>query len=69
MPRWASCVEPARRARSRRLPSRRASSRKGPLRAYRLMVSTLSGDRVVAITGFPDTSVFASFGLPRMLST
>lgn len=30
---------------------------------------TLSGDRVVAITGFPDTSVLASFGLPRMLST
>jgi RNA polymerase sigma-70 factor (TIGR02960 family) len=41
----------------------------GPLRAYGLMVLTLSGDRVVAITGFPDTSVFASFGLPRMLST
>jgi RNA polymerase sigma-70 factor (TIGR02960 family) len=41
----------------------------GPLRAYGLMVLTLSGDRVVAITGFPDTSVFASFGLPRTLST
>jgi RNA polymerase sigma-70 factor (TIGR02960 family) len=41
----------------------------GPLRAYGLMVLTLSGDRVVAITGFPDTSVFASFGLPRALST
>jgi RNA polymerase sigma-70 factor (ECF subfamily) len=33
--------------------------------AYGLMVLTLSGDRVAAITGFPDTSVFASFGLPR----
>jgi RNA polymerase sigma-70 factor (TIGR02960 family) len=40
----------------------------GPLRAYGLMVLTLSRDRVVAITGFPDTSVFASFGLPRTLS-
>jgi RNA polymerase sigma-70 factor (TIGR02960 family) len=40
----------------------------GPLRAYGLMVLTLSSDRVVAITGFPDTSVFASFGLPRTLS-
>jgi RNA polymerase sigma-70 factor (TIGR02960 family) len=39
----------------------------GPLRAYGLMVLTLSRDRVVAITGFPDTSVFASFGLPRTL--
>jgi RNA polymerase sigma-70 factor (TIGR02960 family) len=39
----------------------------GPLRAYGLMVLTLSSDRVVAITGFPDTSVFASFGLPRTL--
>jgi RNA polymerase sigma-70 factor (ECF subfamily) len=40
----------------------------GPLRAYGLMVLTLSRDHVVAITGFPDTSVFASFGLPRTLS-
>jgi RNA polymerase sigma-70 factor (TIGR02960 family) len=40
----------------------------GPLRAYGLMLLTLSRDRVVAITGFPDTSVFASFGLPRTLS-
>jgi RNA polymerase sigma-70 factor (TIGR02960 family) len=40
----------------------------GPLRAYGLMVLTLSRDRVAAITGFPDTSVFASFGLPRTLS-
>jgi RNA polymerase sigma-70 factor, ECF subfamily len=39
----------------------------GPLRAYGFMVLTLAGDRVVAITGFPDTSVFASFGLPRTL--
>ena len=35
--------------------------------AYGLMVLTLSGDRVAAITGFPDTSIFASFGLPRTL--
>jgi RNA polymerase sigma-70 factor (TIGR02960 family) len=40
----------------------------GPLRAYGLMVLTLGSDRVIAITGFPDTSVFASFGLPRTLS-
>jgi hypothetical protein len=31
------------------------------------VVLTLSGDRVAAITGFPDTSVFASFGPPRTL--
>ena len=35
--------------------------------AYGLMVLTLAGNRVTAITGFPDTSVFASFGLPRTL--
>jgi RNA polymerase sigma-70 factor (TIGR02960 family) len=35
--------------------------------AYGLMVLTLSGDCVAAITGFPDTRVFASFGLPRTL--
>jgi RNA polymerase sigma-70 factor (TIGR02960 family) len=39
----------------------------GPLRAYGFMVLTLAGGRVTAITGFPDTSVFASFGLPRTL--
>ena len=32
-----------------------------------LMVLTLTGNRVAAITGFPDTNVFASFGLPRTL--
>ena len=32
-----------------------------------LMVLTLEGDRIAAITGFPDTSVFRSFGLPRTL--
>jgi RNA polymerase sigma-70 factor (ECF subfamily) len=36
-------------------------------RAYGLMVLTLRGDRVAAVTGFPDTSVFAAFGLPRVL--
>jgi RNA polymerase sigma-70 factor (TIGR02960 family) len=35
--------------------------------AYGLMVLTLRGERVSAITGFPDTSVFAHFGLPRTL--
>jgi RNA polymerase sigma-70 factor, ECF subfamily len=40
----------------------------GPLRAYGLMVLTLTHHRVIAITGFPDTGVFASFGLPRTLS-
>ena len=35
--------------------------------AYGLMVLTLRGDRVAAITGFPDTSVFRYFGLPRTL--
>ena len=39
----------------------------GPLRAYGLMVLTLSPEQVAAITGFPDTSVFASFGLPWTL--
>ena len=36
-------------------------------RAYGLMVLTLSGERVVAITGFPDTGLFRHFGLPRTL--
>jgi hypothetical protein len=35
--------------------------------AYGLMVLTLSAETVAALTGFPDTSVFASFGLPRTL--
>jgi RNA polymerase sigma-70 factor, ECF subfamily len=35
--------------------------------AYGLMVLTLRGDRVAAMTGFPDTGVFALFGLPRTL--
>jgi RNA polymerase sigma-70 factor (ECF subfamily) len=35
--------------------------------AYGLMVLTLAGDRIAAITGFPDTSVFRVFGLPRTL--
>ena len=37
-------------------------------RAYGLMVLTLSGDRVVAITGFPDTGLFRHFGLPRTIA-
>jgi RNA polymerase sigma-70 factor (ECF subfamily) len=35
--------------------------------AYGLMVLTLKGERIAAITGFPDTSVFGSFRLPRTL--
>jgi RNA polymerase sigma-70 factor (TIGR02960 family) len=35
--------------------------------AYGLMVLTLRGDRVAGLTGFPDTGVFAAFGLPRIL--
>ena len=35
--------------------------------AYGLMVLTLRDGRVAAITGFPDTSVFPHFGLPRTL--
>ena len=36
-------------------------------RAYGLMVLRLGGNRIAAITGFPDTSVFRSFGLPHTL--
>ena len=35
--------------------------------AYGLMVLTLAGDRVAAITGFIDSSVFPLFGLPRTI--
>jgi len=35
--------------------------------AYGLMVLTLSGNHVSAITGFADTGVFGLFGLPRTL--
>jgi RNA polymerase sigma-70 factor (TIGR02960 family) len=34
---------------------------------YALFVLTLEGDRISAITWFADASVFAQFGLPRML--
>jgi RNA polymerase sigma-70 factor, ECF subfamily len=37
-------------------------------RAYGLMVLTLDGDRITAITGFPDTGLFRSFGLPRTIA-
>jgi hypothetical protein len=33
-----------------------------------LIAITLGRDRAVAITGFPDTSVFADFSLSRTLS-
>jgi hypothetical protein len=36
-------------------------------RAYALMVLTLEGDRVSAITWFADSSVFEHFGLPRTM--
>ena len=35
--------------------------------AYGLMVLTLEGDRISAITWFADNSVFPHFGLPRTL--
>jgi RNA polymerase sigma-70 factor (TIGR02960 family) len=35
--------------------------------AYGLMVLTLEGDRVAAITGFIDSAVFPTFGLPRTI--
>jgi hypothetical protein len=31
------------------------------------MVLTLAGSQIVGITGFPDTSIFGAFGLPRTL--
>ena len=37
--------------------------------AYGLMVLTLRANQVGAITGFADTSVFRSFGLPRTIQT
>jgi hypothetical protein len=36
-------------------------------RAYGIMVLTLEGDRISAITWFGDNSVFPHFGLPRTL--
>jgi RNA polymerase sigma-70 factor (TIGR02960 family) len=39
----------------------------GIARAYALFVLTLEGDQISAITWFADSSVFARFGLPRML--
>jgi hypothetical protein len=41
----------------------------GIARAYGLMVLTLEGDRISAITWFSDNSVFPHFGLPRTLRT
>jgi RNA polymerase sigma-70 factor (ECF subfamily) len=42
--------------------------RRGIARANGLIVLTLEGDRISAITRFGDTSVFPYFGLPRRLS-
>ncbi|WP_196814424.1 sigma-70 family RNA polymerase sigma factor [Nocardia sp. BMG111209] len=39
----------------------------GVHRAYALVVLTIAGDRIAAITGFFDTTVMARFGLPRTL--
>jgi RNA polymerase sigma-70 factor (ECF subfamily) len=36
-------------------------------RAYGIMVLTVNGDRLAAITGFPGPEVFALFGLPMTL--
>jgi len=36
-------------------------------RALGILVLTLAGERVAAITAFHDTSVIARFGLPRTL--
>ena len=36
-------------------------------RAHGMLVLTLAGDRICAITGFTDNSVLAMFGLPRTL--
>ena len=47
------CYFPAPRRRSR-----------GP---YAMLVLTLEGDRISAITWFGDSSVFPHFGLPRIL--
>jgi RNA polymerase sigma-70 factor (TIGR02960 family) len=38
-------------------------------RAYGMLVLTLDGDRICAMTWFSDTSVFPHFGLPRTLPT
>jgi RNA polymerase sigma-70 factor (ECF subfamily) len=36
-------------------------------RPYAMLVLTLEGDRISAITWFGDSSVFPHFGLPRIL--
>jgi len=36
-------------------------------RAFSLLVLTLEGDQIAAITWFADSNVFPQFGLPRML--
>jgi RNA polymerase sigma-70 factor (ECF subfamily) len=36
----------------------------GECRGYGIMVLTISGDQVAAITGFPDPELFPAFGLP-----
>ena len=39
----------------------------GGARAFSIFVLTLTGDRISAITWFPDSSVFGRFGLPPTL--
>jgi RNA polymerase sigma-70 factor (ECF subfamily) len=41
----------------------------GVFRAHGLMVLTLAGDQVAAITRFPDNAPLPHFGLPRMLGS
>ena len=45
----------------------RPTAQGGGGRASSLVVLTLEGDRISAMTWFTDTSVFPHFGLPRML--
>lgn len=44
-----------------------AASEADVARAFSLLVLTLQGDRISAITWFADSNVFPRFGLPRML--
>jgi len=39
----------------------------GVARAFSLLVLTLEGDRIAAITWLAESGVFRQFGLPRML--
>jgi RNA polymerase sigma-70 factor (ECF subfamily) len=43
------------------------SARAGIAQPYGLLVLTLEGDQISAMTWFADSSVFPLFGLPRVL--